>query len=311
MNPKCGYTIGIDIGGTKIAIGIVNEHAEVLVESKLPTQLKENPYEMINAIVSEIGQLLTTLGISNEQINGIGIGAPGPLDAKQGIISCPPNLLNWKDVQIIQAMKEHFPCKIILENDANAATLGEKWAGVAKNSNHFLYMTISTGIGAGLFLDGKLVTGAKGNAGEIGHIVIDPSKGTCICGQKGCLEWIASGTAIARRGSEIKGKPLTTKEVFQLYTRQDPEIVALIEDVFHSIGVGCVTLINLFDPELIVIGGGVSEVGAPLFESVQNYIQKYALNPAGRSTKVVPSRLRNSAGVIGAAALVTFSSACE
>jgi glucokinase len=297
------YAIGIDIGGTKVAVGIVDAAGQLHSQTIIPTDLERSPREMIEEIIETVEQLIQQSHIPLEQLVGIGIGAPGPLDAKKGCITCPPNLPRWIHVPIVEWFKERFSFPVFLENDANAAALAEKWVGSAKESEHFIYLTISTGIGAGLYLDGKLFTGARGNAGDIGHIVIDPSYGKCTCGQKGCLEWIASGTAIARRGSEIMGTPLSTKEVFQLYQQGEPKIVPFIHEVFNAIGVGCVTLINLFDPEKIVIGGGVSEVGAPLFEAVQSYIHSYALNPDGCKIQVVPASLRQHAGVIGAAAV--------
>jgi glucokinase len=298
------YAIGIDIGGTKVAVGIVEGTGKLLHYTILSTDLEITPVQMIRQISLAVGELIVESGIEEEQIVGIGIGAPGPLDARRGRITCPPNMPKWLDVPIVAELSEAFSYPILLDNDANAATLAEKWIGAAQDSEHFVYLTISTGIGAGLYLDSKLISGSRGNAGDVGHVVVDPSKGTCACGQKGCLEWVASGTAIARQGSELMGTELTTQEVFELYQAGNTKITALIDDVFTAIGVGCVTLINLFDPEKIVIGGGVSQVGEPLFKEVQRYVSQYALNPSGRETQVVPASSRQDAGMIGAAALI-------
>jgi glucokinase len=193
----------------------------------------------------------------------------------------------------------------VLENDATAAALAEKWVGAARSAEHFVYITISTGIGAGIYSHGRLLTGATGNAGDIGHMVIDPASGICNCGQRGCFEYVASGTAIAREASSLLGRQVAAKEAFELaLTGQDPAMEKLVHRVFDYIGIGCVTLINTFDPELLVIGGGVSQVGAPLFEAVSDYIMRNALNPSGRNTPVVPAALQQDAGLIGAAALV-------
>ncbi len=219
------------------------------------------------------------------------------------MITNPPNLQNWRDVPVVEQIQDHFTVPVLFENDATAATLAEKWLGAGVANDDFIYLTVSTGIGAGIFSQGKLMSGARGNAGDVGHIVIDPAYGQCVCGQFGCFEMIASGTAIARLGSEAVGKTLTTKEVFTLYHKGDAAIVALIEKTFEKIGAGCVSLINLFDPEKIVIGGGVSKVGEPLFSAVQQYVSQYALNPSGRSTEIVPAVLDQDAGFIGAAAL--------
>jgi glucokinase len=298
------FAIGIDIGGTKTAIGLVDRQGQVKARHVIPTNLAISPTQMIQEIIYQVGRMLKGAAVDEEQVLGIGIGAPGPLDTKAGRISCPPNLPEWVDVAIVAEFEKHFPMPIAFENDATAAALAEKFFGAAQECQDFVYMTISTGIGAGLFLNGQLVTGARGNAGDIGHMMINPSYGTCICGQEGCFEWIASGTAISRKGSEIMGQPLSTKEIFQLYEEGHSLIVPYIEDVFRHIGIGCVSLINAFDPEKIVLGGGVTEVGAPLFEAVQRYVSRYALNPSGRKTPIVRAGLKQDAGLIGAASLI-------
>jgi glucokinase len=301
------YAIGVDIGGTKIAIGLVDRTGRVRAEKTLPTNLSIPPSKMVQQIISALKQLVKESGKVDKQIAGIGIGAPGPLDAKNGTITCPPNLHSWINVPIVEMFTRDFSIPIFLENDANAAALAEKWVGAARESENFLYMTISTGIGAGIFLDGKLIAGFRGNAGDVGHIVIDPAYGTCPCGQQGCFEWIASGTAIARQASHLLGRQISAKEAFQLYSQNHLATKSLIDQIFNKIGVGCVTLINLFDPEMIVIGGGVTQVGEPLFAAVQKYVSQYALNPSGRKTKILPSLLDQNTGLVGAAALVFYN----
>lgn len=296
-------SIGVDIGGTKVAIGIVNETGLVKEQSIIPTDLSISPFDMISKINVEIKNIITQAGLKQEDITGIGIGAPGPLDSKNGMILCPPNLPTWKDIPIQKWVEDEFSIPVKLENDANAAALAEKWIGAGQKNDDFIYMTVSTGIGSGIISDGKLLHGRKGNAGDVGHIVVDPSFGQCTCGQYGCLEWIASGTAIAREGSKIMGEKLTTAEVFNLYDQNHPDIIPYMNRVFHVLGVACVTLINMFDTEKIVIGGGVSNSGETLFNPIRSYVQSYALNPDGRKTEIVPSQLKQSSGVVGAAAL--------
>lgn len=298
------FIIGVDIGGTKTAIGVVDVYGEIITKSTLLTNQTLTPEQMIDNICNEIDKLLLQAELSIKDNKGIGIGAPGPLNSKKGEIICPPNLSNWKDVKIVEQIREYFHCPVFLENDANAAALGEKWVGAAKENNNFIYLTISTGIGAGIYINGELFVGCSGNAGDVGHIVVDPAYGTCNCGQKGCFEYVASGTAIARIGSEKIGRDLSTKEVFELYSSGNEKVVPFIEDVFRNIGVGCVTLINIFDPEKIIIGGGVAKVGEPLFGNVRDYVRQFALNTAGKTANIVPSKLGQDSGLIGAAALV-------
>ncbi|WNS41716.1 ROK family protein [Paenibacillus sp. MMS20-IR301] len=299
------YAMGIDIGGTKTALGLVSPEGQVLSKTSLPTDLSVTPPEMVDKIAAAVTQLLSDAGLQESDLKGIGIGAPGPLNTRLGQIAEPPNLRSWWNFPVVAAFKRHFQAPIVLENDATAAALAEKWVGAAASAEHFIYITISTGIGAGIYSHGRLITGATGNAGDIGHIVIDPAAGLCSCGQHGCFEYIASGTAIAREGSRLLGRQVTSKEVFELaFSGRDTAIKALVDRVFGYIATGCVTLINTFDPELLVIGGGVSQVGEPLFGAVRNYIQRHALNPSGRDTAVVPAALQQDAGLIGAAALI-------
>jgi glucokinase len=298
------YSVGIDIGGTKTAIGLVSEAGEVVAERVIHTDLAKTPQQMVQAMAEVVIQLQVESGIANEQILGAGIGIPGPLDAAAGKFSCPPNLPSWHNFEVAAEMRKHLEFPLQVQNDATSAALAEKWIGAAQNNANFIYITISTGIGAGLFLDGKLFTGFRGNAGDIGHIVIDPSSGVCICGQKGCLEWVASGTAIARQASKIRGQETSTKEAFELYEQKDPEMTKLVEQVFEYLGMGIVSLINTFDFEKVVIGGGVSQVGDPLFQAIRTYVRKYALSPVGKETQIVPTKLNQNAGLIGAAALI-------
>src|SRR5699024_2652687 len=242
-------SIGVDIGGTKVAIGIVNETGLVKEQSIIPTDLSISPFDMISKINVEIKNIITQAGLKQEDITGIGIGARGPLDSKNGMILCPPNLPTWKDIPIQKWVEDEFSIPVKLEHDANAAALAEIWIGAGQKNDDFIYMTVSTGIGSGIILDGKLLLARKGNAGDVGHIVVDPLFGQCTCGQYGCLEWIASGTAISREGSKIMGETLSTKAVFELYEQRQPEIVTYIDSVINVLGEACANLINTFDTE--------------------------------------------------------------
>ncbi|MDQ0088358.1 glucokinase [Paenibacillus anaericanus] len=298
------YAVGIDIGGTKTAIGLIDSAGVVLAKTSLPTDQSVQPDEMVDRIAKAVKELITAQNMKESELLGIGVGAPGPLNTKTGHIVKPPNLPGWWDFPILKSLSRHFDLPITFENDATAAALAEKWVGAAQDAEHFVFITISTGIGAGIYTHGKLLTGATGNAGDVGHFVIDPAGGKCVCGQSGCWEYLASGTAIARQASTLLGREVSSKEAFDLAAAGDVAIKELVDDVFRYIGIGCVTLINTFDPELLVIGGGVSQVGAPLFDAIRDYVSEHALNPSGRNTTIVPAALQQDAGLIGAAALV-------
>src|SRR5690625_4917566 len=242
------YSIGVDIGGTKVAIAVVSEEGHIKFENVIPTNVEISPEEMIEMICSEIRSVIDQSKVDQKSIIGIGIGAPGPLDSKNGMLTNPPNLTDWIDVPIQQIVEKSFSFPVMLENDANAAALAEKWIGAAQENDNFVYMTVSTGIGSGIVVEGKLLRGLKGNAGDIGHTVVDPSFDKCTCGQNGCLEAIASGTAIAKHGSQIVGKKLSTKEVFDLYQEGHEKIVEHMDYVLNILGIACVNIINTFDP---------------------------------------------------------------
>ena len=302
---EMSYAIGIDIGGTKTAIALVTDTGTLVEKQILKTEGSAAPRVMIDQMAHAVNDILKNNQLLVADLIGIGIGAPGPLDVTKGQITNPPNLPAWEGAPLVEMIKAHFPLtRIRLENDANAAAVAEKWVGAAQNVDTFVYMTISTGIGGGLYANGRPVFGSRGNGGEVGHIVIDSNGPLCTCGLRGCFEAVASGTAIAELGSKIKGQALTTKDVFALYEAGDAEMTPFVNDVFEKIGIGCVSMINLFDPELIVLGGGVTNVGQPLFDAVKAFTEKFALNPAGRDTPIVPSGLDQDTGVIGAAALI-------
>lgn len=298
---KC--SVGIDIGGTKISYGVVDMEGNVKRNRIIKNDKSHNPLDLLRNIYRECLNWIDHE--KSLEIEGIGIGAPGPLDVNKGIMVNPPNLPHWANIDLLETTRDWFPnMPIHIENDASAATVGEKFFGAGRDHRNFLYLTLSTGIGAGVFVDNKLFRGTYGNAGDIGHIVIDPSWGQCQCGQKGCFEIIASGTAISNRGSKLLGKDFTTQEIFELYFDKEPVIVELIDDIFEKIGVACVTLINIFEPEKIVFGGGVSNVGHTLLNPVNKYINKYALSKFGKRVSVESSKLKNHTGLIGAASLV-------
>ncbi|MEX2460216.1 MAG: ROK family protein [Paenibacillaceae bacterium] len=301
------YSVGIDIGGTKTAMGIVSAIGEVVAERVIHTDLTKTPQQMVQVMADVVIELQQESSIANEQILGVGIGIPGPLDAAAGKFSCPPNLPSWHNFEVAAEMRKHLKFPLQVQNDATSAALAEKWMGAAQSNANFIYITISTGIGCGLFLDGKLFNGFRGNAGDIGHIVIDPSQGTCICGQKGCFEWVASGTAIARQATAIRGQETSTKAAFELYAQKDPQMTELVERVFEYLGMGIVSLINTLDLEKVVIGGGVSQVGDSLFQAIRAYVRRFALSPVGKETEIVPAKLNQNAGLIGAAALTLLN----
>ncbi|MDO3411113.1 ROK family protein [Saccharibacillus sp. CPCC 101409] len=293
--------IGIDIGGTKIALGLVDETGKVLAQTSLKTDPDKKPAQLIGEVADAVNAMLAERNVSPDEVKGIGVGAPGPLDAKHGRLDSPPNLPAWHGFGVVEELRKHFGAwPVHFQNDATAATLAEKWLGAAREAENFIFITVSTGIGAGIYMHGRLITGASGNAGDVGFITVEPGA----AGTDGYWEQIASGTAIARQASETLGREVSTKEAFDLAAAGDAQMTELIELTYRRLGVGCVSLINTLDPELIVIGGGVSQIGDPLFDAIRGYVSQHALSPAGRRTAIVPAALSQNAGLIGAASLV-------
>ncbi|SDC42126.1 glucokinase [Pelagirhabdus alkalitolerans] len=296
--------LGIDIGGTKIAIAIIDGRGHVIIQDTIKMNQTLPPSQVFEQMKGCIEDLLRNIEMQTFDLFGIGIGAPGPINNVEGTITNPPNLKKWRGVPIVEWVKTYFGLPVYFDNDANAAALAEKWIGDGQNHQDFVYLTISTGIGAGIVSNDQLLTGSRGNAGDFGHTVIDPSYGKCMCGQEGCLEHIASGTAIAKAISELKERNVSTQEAFAYYRNGDPKVVHYLDGVLRILGIAVVNIINMFEPEVVIIGGGVSQSGDVLLSPIRSYVSKYALNKESRSTPIINSSLKNNTGVIGAAALV-------
>lgn len=298
------YALGIDIGGTKTAIAIMNVSGTIISHDQLKTSTHVAPEVMLDRIIICAKKLLEKSDVTEKTLLGIGIGAPGPLDLFRGMITYPPNLPLWREVRIVDYISQHFSVPIHLENDASAAALAEHHFGAGHGHKNILFVTISTGIGAGIIANNTLISGGIGNAGDVGHMVVDPSFGLCVCGQLGCFEHICSGTAISREASRLKKMPLSTKDVFQLYREKEPVITPYLDKVIERMGMAFVSLINTLDPEIVIIGGGVSQAGDILFEPIRHYVTRFTLNKDAAHTPIVPAELNQTAGVIGAAALI-------
>lgn len=317
---KKRFIIGVDLGGTKIATGIIDINGKILSKNKEPTLIKNGPEGVISQMIRMVEENLKKIKISLKEVKGIGIGAAGPLDTKKGIIIEPPNLPGWKNVQLVKPFKEKFSLPVYLDNDANAACLGEWYFGAGKGTKNMVYLTVSTGIGGGVIIEGKLYHGANDNAGEIGHMTINPDGPLCGCGNRGCLEAHASGTSIARYAKEIlkgyKGKTLilefsenniekvTAEIVFKSAKAGDRLAEKIVNKTSEYLGIGVANVINIFNPEKVVLGGGVTKAGEMLFKIVRKVAKERAMSSLFKAVKIVPAKLKGDVGIIGAATLV-------
>ena len=314
--------IGIDLGGTKIVTALVDTEGRIIFRDYRETEAARGPAAVMARMIDAASRVMNGGGVAAAQISAVGVAAPGPIDARSGIVTTPPNLPGWKDMPLRQLIQDELGLPTALENDANAAALAEHRFGAGRGTKHMIYVTASTGIGGGFILNGELYNGATGGAGEIGHMTILPQGPHCGCGNRGCLEALASGRAIAREARErVKcGVPtliadlaegdlerISAKLVAQAAAQGDMEAQEILDEAMTYLGVGMANLVNLFNPELIVIGGGLTKMGARLFDPVRRIIDRRAFRTAAQVVKIVPAQLGDDVGVLGAAAVAMLS----
>lgn len=288
---RCG--IGVDIGGTKIGVGICDTNGSVVGRNVRPTGEPE-------AIIDQIRELIQQTGISISEIDGIGVGSVGPLDIERGRITQPVNIPHWHEIPIVALLSETFSLPVRLDNDANAAALAE--ARFGNRFEHFVYLTLSTGIGGGIVVNGRLYRGARGNAAEVGHMILVPDGPRCNCGKRGCLEALASGTAIGRRGQELLGlEQASAKLVFDRARSGDQKAKQIIDEAARYLGLGLANLMEIFNPNAIVVGGGMVKSWELFAKRVERTATAHAqINRA----PIRPTELGDEIGILGAAALV-------
>ncbi|MFH1386956.1 MAG: ROK family protein [bacterium] len=286
--------IGVDLGGTKIKAALATREGKIVTDVNIPTEAIKGKKHVINNVVKAIHTLIRGQRVT---ISKIGIGVPGPILYDQGLVIEPPNLPGWKRVNLKQIFEKKFHVPVFVDNDANCAALAEAYFGAGKKANHFIYMTISTGIGGGIIIDRKIYRGTIGAAGEFGHMIIDSKGYTCGCGNVGCLEALASGTAIKKRS----GMDAISVE---LAARQgDKKAQEVIAETAHYLAIGIANLVNIFNPEMVILGGGVSKMRELLLSPIRQEFKKYALTLPAKNVKIVRAKLGGESGVLGAVAL--------
>ena len=369
MQDQLPVVVGVDLGGTQIRTAVLRGPT-LLSRVGLLTGANPLPDRLLPRIYTAIQEALDKAGTTLEQVAGIGIAAPGPLDYRTGVIFTPPNLAGWDRVPLRDLFTEQFHIPVFVENDAHTAGLGEYMFGAGRGAKNMVYLTISTGIGGGVIMDGKILEGANGSAGELGHMTIDWHGERCNCGNIGCLESIASGTNIARKANEAihagagiemltfartmfehsstvpdpsalptPGHDANTVELrsstfagrdelnedSQTGSVQEKEHLhvnartvalaadagvplarAIIQNAAEAIGVGLVNIIHCFNPEIIILGGGVTQMGPMLMEPALRVVQERAMKFPRASVRVVQAQLGYNVGLIGAGALIYY-----
>jgi glucokinase len=344
--------VGVDLGGTHIRTAVL-QGSKLRSRVSLLTGENPAPGRVLPRVYGAIQQALDEANITLDQIAGIGVATPGPLNNRTGVIYSPPNLPGWENVPLRELIQQHFDTLILIENDAHTAGLGEYMFGAGRGSRYMVYLTVSTGIGGGVIIDGKILEGANGTAGELGHMTIDWKGERCNCGNIGCLEYLASGTAIARyaneaiaagQGADLLAFASTMLEHIATVPDQaalpthDPntqpldeydELSGVVEPlrvnastvnraaeagiplardiithVAEALGVGLVNIIHIYNPDIIILGGGVMQMGRMLMEPALRIVQERTMKAPRDSVRITLAQLTRNAGLVGAGALI-------
>ncbi len=309
------YVVGVDLGGTKIYTALVDLDGNIVKEVTVKTEAQKGDAVVLEKMLNTIDDVL--IGTDISEVKAIGVGSPGPLDVENGLIVYTPNL-PFKNFNIVKPIRDKYKIDTYLDNDANVATLSEYMFGAGKGSKNMVYVTVSTGIGGGAILNGSLFRGSTSNALEIGHMTVMKGGPRCGCGNTGCAEALASGTAIMKRAKEaVESKidtslkdyeEVTAKEVFLEAEKGDKVSKDILNDALSYLGITISNIANSFDPDKIIIGGGVSEAGRIVFDKIDFEMERRCLKTIYNNCKIEKAVLGSKAGVLGAAALAILES---
>ncbi|HEY3993037.1 MAG TPA: ROK family protein [Ktedonobacteraceae bacterium] len=350
--------IGVDLGGTQIRAAVL-QGAQIRARAAALTGHDATPERVLPRIYATMQEALTSAGVTLDQITGIGVAAPGPLDNREGVLYSPPNLPTWQAVPLRELLSQYFQLPVFVENDANAAALGEFFFGAGQGSRDMVYLTVSTGIGGGIIANGQILEGTNGTAGELGHITIDWRGERCSCGSIGCLEALASGTAIARKANQaimhgegadllnfaslmaehpttvpdkkalpdqnFSTQPLnsgslanpeaalptqewkvTAQTVARAAEAGIPIAREIITEAAEALGFGLVNILHTFSPEIVILGGGVMQMGALIMEPALKVVHEHTMRANMAKTRIVLAQLGINAGLVGAGALPAY-----
>jgi len=316
------YIIGVDLGATNIVSLLVSLNGEVIARDTRKTMggkgKKITFSQIVNSARSVIGEGERS-GISSKSILGLGIGGPGPLNSDGGVIHIAPNIPGWINAYLVKELEDELKLNVFLENDANAAALGEWWLGAGRDVDNLVLLTLGTGVGGGIIIGGEVLHGARNTAGEIGHLVIREGGLLCGCGNRGCLEAYVSARAVVKRtlaaiygGEEtlltdlVKNKleDITCKLVYDTVKKGDSLCKQLVEETGRYLGIGITNIVNIINPEMVILGGGMANAGDLIFEPVRKYAREHSFTAAMEGVEIVPAALGVNAGAIGAVAFV-------
>ncbi len=295
------YTIGVDLGATFVKMGIVDSRGRVYSRRKIETPKAAKKALLIDAIIYNIKDIIKESG---KKISGVGIGVPGPVDSKKGIVHYFPNIKGWKEVPLKAILQKKLSMAVELDNDANAMALGEYKLGAGKGARNIVCVTLGTGVGGGIIIDGRLYRGASMVAGEIGHMPINEKGPLCSCGGIACVQRYIGNKYILGRAKKIFGNKITLEAVSDLAGKGNKKAVGIWTDVAKKLGVALAQVVNLLNPDRIVIGGGVSSAGSLILTPLKNQIKSRAMKDQAKHVKIVLAKLGRDAGIIGSSLLV-------
>ena len=307
------YRIGIDLGGTNIAVGVVDDRHRIVAEASLPTGAHRPAEQVVADMCRAVELALDKAGLTPADCASIGVGAPGTCDPERGVVICSYNL-NWFDVPLCAMLTAHFGLPARLSNDANCAALAETVAGAAVGCRNMVLITLGTGVGGGIIVDGRIVSGLGGAGGEPGHSLLVLDGEPCTCGRRGCWEVYASATALIRQGREAAAAhptpllnrypELTGRDVFDAADAGDEAAQAVLDRYYVYVAAGITDLVNILSPEMVLIGGGISRQGERLLRPIRRYVAANCFGGESRPQPIIQAaQLGNEAGIIGAAAL--------
>ncbi len=306
------YYVGIDVGGTGVKAGVVDDNGQIIAKASVKTAVEKGADAVMEDMAQVAGMAVEQAGLEMEQIEAIGIGIPGVLDPATGVVPFCTNL-GWHQVPVIERMHELTGRPIFVDNDATVAALAESVAGISAGVKNSVFLTLGTGVGGGIVLDGKVYSGSHGVASELGHQITHAGGEKCTCGNRGCWERYASATALIRMGKEAakahpesalaKFEDLTAKDVVDSAKAGDEAALAVFDQYTEELAMGMVNIINYLDPEIIAIGGGVSAAGEFLLEPVREKLKKYVFYKDLPYAEIKLATMGNDAGIVGAAML--------
>lgn len=312
---RAPFYLGIDLGGTNIKSGVVDDSGRVLASMSRPTEVDEGPEAGIDHLAEAGQNALKEAGLAWDAIAGVGLGSPGTMDLEAGLLLEPPNLRGWENLPIRDLLSRRLGKKVIFQNDGNAAAYGEYWIGAGQGVRSLVMFTLGTGIGGGIVIDGEILEGRHSHGAEYGHIIVEMDGGrVCSCGQKGHLEAYASATAMVKRAHEalagdsspsalreVASQDLDSRLIAESAAAGDAMAVHLMNETARYLAVGAVSMMHTIDPDLVLFGGGMTNAGDPLLEEIRRNIRRMAFPIPAARTRIEFARLGGEAGFVGAA----------